>query len=76
MAAPDDYDRGRECGRADYRAARDYDPGPGTQDWRIGYCDGWSAAEEEATATHGHALACQLAWGEGVAAYERRTRSR
>lgn len=73
MPAASDYDLGRACGRDDYRAGRAYAPEPGSPDWRTGYGDGWSHAADTATAAHGHALACHLAWGDGVAAYERRT---
>lgn len=72
MTAMPEYDRGRRCGRDDYRAGRDYAPEPDYPHWSSGYADGWFDAADAATATHGHALACQLAWNDGVAAHERR----
>lgn len=65
MPTPTDYDRGRTCGRADYRAGHAYTPEPGSPDWRTGYVDGWSDAADAATAALGHVLASQLAWGDG-----------
>jgi hypothetical protein len=66
----DDCQFGRARSRDDYRNGYGYDPGANPASW--GYCDGWTAAAEEAEATHGHALACHLSWaGGGVAAHER-----
>jgi len=66
----DDYQSGRARGHHDYRNGHGYDPGPNPTNW--GYCDGWTAAADEAETTYGHALACQLSWtAGGVAAYER-----
>ncbi len=64
----DDYDSSYAHGRADYRAGLRYDPGLDATAWA--YYDGWSAAADEATASHGHALACYLAWNGGVGDYE------
>lgn len=70
MPAPSDYDLGRAQGRQDYRTGRDYTPEPGSPEWRTGYADGWTHAADEATDAVGHAEACWLAWGEGIANHQ------
>jgi hypothetical protein len=67
MAHPSDYDLGHACGRQDYRTGGDYTPQPGSPDWSTGYADGWTHAADEATTALGHAVACRLAWDEGIA---------
>lgn len=66
----DAYQADHARGRADYRHARPYDPGPNPM--TRGYSDGWMSALDESEATYGHELACHLSWTTGgVAAYER-----
>jgi hypothetical protein len=41
-----DYCDGSRVGAAEYRADMSYRPELGSDAWRQGYCDGWTAAGE------------------------------